>query len=347
MSKVIAQLIDRPEAMVASTIAKLEAKTGYQSHDVRLLAANSQKLRSKIIELGFDPDDTTGEELYHGLLAKYGKDCQVVDRALSITAQNGIADRVNKAIALVGKLGQEANTWALKKSAIKSILSDFPAKKTMRVLRYRSYDSMVKREDAQKLLATANMLESPTWHKNVAAKIAKLTSASYEPKQVKIVTLEIDAAIQPIMADLHTGLVAINSRALAKTTPVLTIALLLHDSIAKLCKNFDKKQFTTINPVLKWWEDAEHLLAWNDGSPVSLNYRDVANAHLNGYGFNERSKEHGVKSFWAKLLESYKESIEEVPSEIANFGEVLEAGAKNTFLSPINEMAYEMEEVES
>lgn len=336
-----------PEAMVASTIAKLEQKTGYQSRDVRLLAENSQKVRSKVIDLGLDPDDTTGEELYHGLLAKYGNDCKVVDKALSVTPQTGVAERVSKAIDLIGKLTKETNVWALKKSALKNILSDVPAKKTMRALHYRSYESMVKREDSLVLFLMANLLESPTWRKNASSRISKLSSSAYEPRAIRIAEIQTEAKQQPVIVDARAGLVAVDAGALDKSTPVLTIALLIHDSVAKLSKNYDKKRITSMNPILSWWEDAEHLLAWNDGFPVSLNLLDVAHAHLNCLGYEDRTKLNGVKTFWSKLLESYKEKIEDVPNEIADFGETVQSSAKKTFMNPMNEMAFEMEEAEA
>lgn len=344
MSRIISQLIDVPEAMVASTIEKLEQKTGYHSHDVRRLAENSQNVRSKMNDLGFDPEDTTGEEIYNGLLAKYQNDCKVIDKALSINSQSTLNERVAKAITLVGKFSTGANTWALKKSTLKKVLGGVPAKRTMRLMHYRSYESMIKREDSQKLFMMANLLESPTWRKNANKAVSKLTSSAYEPREVKIVEIESGSDKKLVIADVRSGLIGVNTGMFSKNTPVLAIALQIHDGVAKISKEFDKKQIMSINPILSWWEDTEHLLAWNDGAPVSLNFRDVAHAHLNCLSYEDRSKLYGAKNFWAKMLESYEDTVEEVPSEIANFGQVIETKAANTFVSPINEMAYELEE---
>lgn len=84
MSKVIAQLLDEPERLVSRAIAQIEAKNGYPNHDVRLIAENIQRIRTKIAELGMDPDDTTGPELYHALIAKFQADSLAMEEALNM-----------------------------------------------------------------------------------------------------------------------------------------------------------------------------------------------------------------------------------------------------------------------
>jgi hypothetical protein len=70
MSKKLAELLDEPEVVVESVIKKLEHISGWESTDVRLLAEINNKVLAKHLELGLDPKDTTGPELYHALLAK-------------------------------------------------------------------------------------------------------------------------------------------------------------------------------------------------------------------------------------------------------------------------------------
>jgi hypothetical protein len=74
MGRVLAGLIDQPEALVELAVKKLEHMSGFQSEDVRLLAQIEQTARAKTTQLGLDPDDTTGPELYYGLIAKLAKD---------------------------------------------------------------------------------------------------------------------------------------------------------------------------------------------------------------------------------------------------------------------------------
>jgi ribosome assembly protein YihI (activator of Der GTPase) len=77
--KRIARILGEDEDRVATLVNALEEKNGFPSHDVRYLAENVQKIHSKITDLGLDPDDTTGEELFHALLVKFEKDSNVFD----------------------------------------------------------------------------------------------------------------------------------------------------------------------------------------------------------------------------------------------------------------------------
>src|SRR5262249_26011319 len=74
MSKALAQLLDQPQTVAESAIAKLEHLSGYQSTDVQLLSEITTKVRAKTKQLGLDPNDTTAEELYHSLQAKLRND---------------------------------------------------------------------------------------------------------------------------------------------------------------------------------------------------------------------------------------------------------------------------------
>lgn len=341
MSRILATFLDKPEAVIAATVDQLEAKTGYLSHDVRLLAENSQKIRTKMVELGLDPDDSSGEEFYHALLARYGSDCAAVDRALSVGTKTDINHRLELAIQLIGHISPSNDVWAIKRPVARKLLAELAPKRTMKQLGYRSLDSMLKHEDAAKLFLVASATESATWQKSAVSKIDKLSSTDRELRPVEIVRLTSGTEVTSSNGPL--GVVGVVPDQLPKNTPVLSIALLLHDQLALTCVNFDKNQFYQVNPALKWWEDAEHLLAWNDGQPISLNFRDVAKCHMDKISYQNRLKTHGGESFWQHLLSRYKQQLEQIPEEIENFGIQAKATARYS-LSPINDPAFELEE---
>ena len=70
MSKAVANLLGKTEKEVAKAILTLEKLCGQPSEDIRLVNASRQKIKNKTSQLGLDPNDTTGPELYHALLAK-------------------------------------------------------------------------------------------------------------------------------------------------------------------------------------------------------------------------------------------------------------------------------------
>ncbi len=83
MSKTLAKLLDQPEVLVEGLIKKLENFSTFNSTDIRLLADSNNKVRSKTVDLGLDPDDTTGPELYHSLLVRFAHDEQKFSKSLA------------------------------------------------------------------------------------------------------------------------------------------------------------------------------------------------------------------------------------------------------------------------
>src|SRR5579862_5664591 len=127
MSKRIADIMDQPEYLVRRLINKLEDKNGSPSHDVRHLAENIQKVRGKLTDLGLDPDDTTGEELYQALLAKFEKDASSFDNYFD-AKDLGFDQKAAKATEILGQIDVLPRQWALKRVVAKNILRAQPPK---------------------------------------------------------------------------------------------------------------------------------------------------------------------------------------------------------------------------
>src|SRR5258708_3475023 len=74
MSNFLAELLGATEPLFSLSVKQLEEASVRPGADVRLLAEIVGKVRLKTKELGLDPDDTTGEELYHALINRIKKD---------------------------------------------------------------------------------------------------------------------------------------------------------------------------------------------------------------------------------------------------------------------------------
>ena len=344
MGKVLATFLGKSEESVAKTIERLEEKAGYPSHDVRFLAEISQRQRIKIKELGLDPDDTTGEELFYVLKSRFAQDCRRVDKSLGVDEAASIAQRVDKAIELSQHMLTESEVWSLKTSVAKKIINDNQPKKVMKLFRYRSVSSMLKRADLAELLMATRYLESPTWHKLFDAKLTHQTSANYELRHVRILNLTDDnwrqlVANKTVISDSTMGTVGVVSGNISTETPVLSIALSLLDEVEAVSSRSGRLPLGSINPTLSWWEGTEHLLAWNNGQPVSLNFKDIADAHIQNLDYRQRSGKHAAKAIWSQLMDRYKEHLADLPEELADLEPVKEI-AKS--LTP-KELAFEYE----
>jgi hypothetical protein len=71
------------------------------------------------------------------------------------------------------------------------LLRAMPPKRLMKLLGYRSLESMLKREDARKLLAFLPAAESATWNQAFAKSLKNLNRSNYEMRPVEFLNLNI------------------------------------------------------------------------------------------------------------------------------------------------------------
>lgn len=335
MSKVWASMLGKSEAEAERLISKLEAKAGYDSVDVRLLAEHKQQLRAKIAALHLDPDDTTSEELYNALLAKFQNDEAALDKALGVSGVSA-SKKLDAALTLSRHVADTAEVWALKAPVLRALLKKNAPKKTMKILGYRSVDSMLKRVDPGEILYVAGKAESASWHKVWDKSLAKLPSSSCELREPKIIIAKSDLAEKEIVvAEKTSGTLLVNADLINENHGSLSITLALLHSLEKISVRGQLKSLARVNPALRWWSDTEHLLSIHEDKVVSLNIKDVAAAQA-----GEASIEHGAGVLWNKLVDAYKEKVDELPEEVAQL-ETEVADGIDKLNAPVRELAVE------
>lgn len=168
-------------------LSRLEAASGHESIDIRLTAEVERAVRLKLKELGLDPDDTTGEELYNALQQQVKRD----DERLSATllrkygSDTSLPGRISQAIM---DLPVPQSCFALKTPVGKRLLQKLPPKQTMKALGYRSFDSMARREPLLALFAAAWLLEAASWRKQMLDSYKKLQASDFEIRRLSVVT---------------------------------------------------------------------------------------------------------------------------------------------------------------
>jgi hypothetical protein len=237
----LARFLDRPERQTRKVIAKLESLSGYPSEDVRLLADVNQDLRDKIKSLGLDPADTTGEELYEALKVKLSGDLNHLSRAWGLGGDNSA-----NIIQLLEHAGSKEEVLAIKASSVKTLMRALPPKKTMKLLGYRSLESMLKREDTRAVLATALANEGTQWVSRLGHKISRLKSSDYELRGIKFLDLAGTAVPGqavgrvPLMATVYLNQVAAGPAAGQVLLALQAEAALLADSFYLSANQFSK-----------------------------------------------------------------------------------------------------------
>jgi hypothetical protein len=189
MSKLIADLLGADQRSFARTTQRLEMMCLQPGVDTKLTAEIIVNSREKSRRLNLDPEDTTKEELYYGLIAKSKNDDKALRLKLGITDSTA-PEKASKIIAKnVEKLLSKDLVICMQPVAVKKILKAVPPKKTMRALKFRSIDSVLKREDPLVLYALASRIEDKSWSTQIMARMKRLQPRDAREHQVQVLSL--------------------------------------------------------------------------------------------------------------------------------------------------------------
>jgi hypothetical protein len=185
MTRVLSELLGHSGPGFHLNLQQLERGAGLPSHDVRLTAEVLQSTQRKLRELGLDPHDTAGHELYAVMGARLRED----ERRFAAALQAGSPDSDDPIAHVARVLEKEfasAETYALKNTVAKRLLKSNLPKKTMKALGYRSADSMLKHESVASLYAAAMLIETDQWLKKQLASYTKLKGSDFESRKLNI-----------------------------------------------------------------------------------------------------------------------------------------------------------------
>jgi len=164
-------------------LIRLEQAAGLPGADIRLMMEIVNGTRGKLNELGLDPHDTTGPELYAALHAKLLRDEIQACAALNIRA-DGTPLAILEAVRVhLEKMEVSTETFVVKQTVLRAMLKKLQPKATMKRLGYRSMDSMIKHESAALLLAAASLTESRDWQARRLEVYKKLTASDFEVRK--------------------------------------------------------------------------------------------------------------------------------------------------------------------
>lgn len=145
-------------------LQQLERAAGAPRADIRLAVQIEQEVRSKIRELGLDPHNTTGHELFRALEERLISDEIKIRIILGINSGDPTVDLLGKVRDLLEEDTTGNNVFVIKPVVLRKILKKLKPKATMKALGYRSMDSMFKHESAAQLLVATQIVESAEWH---------------------------------------------------------------------------------------------------------------------------------------------------------------------------------------
>jgi hypothetical protein len=185
MTRILSELLGARQPAFGMQLQQIEDANGQPSTDVRFTSEIVQRTLAKLKQLGLDPHDTTGPELY-GVLRSRLRD----DEANFLASLGGTAPAVSDPIELVAHglraLPYNQQVFSMKPTAVKKLLKAQPPKKTLKLLGYRSLESMLKHEPVQLIYTAAWLSESEQWVKRLLKSYKKLSAHDFETKPLKI-----------------------------------------------------------------------------------------------------------------------------------------------------------------
>jgi len=215
MTRVLSELLGAPEPNFRLSLQRLEAASGHPNNDIRLTTEINLNLQNKIRQLGLDPHDTTGIELYQALKQRIQDDDHKLKVALlKLSISHADEALVSHIASAINRLPLNEMCFAIKPAVVKRFLKKIPPKQTQKALAYRSLDSMLKHENPAALFAAAKLLEGVTWHRSVLDYYKKLTPADFETRDIVILNPHskrwIDFAADNLNKEEHNNLLSID-----------------------------------------------------------------------------------------------------------------------------------------
>ncbi len=189
MCKLVAELVGADEQVVREMFVRLERQSGEPGVDLRLTSEIYGKLHMKMRTLGLDPNDTTPHELYHSLLSLAALHDKFLARRIGIDDPENATEIAKAIVRLIERMRFSKHSWALKPTAARRLLRQTPPKYLMKLLNYRSLDSMLKRESPMELLAVARHCESQNWQKRFVHTYRKLQPNDFEVRDIEVIYL--------------------------------------------------------------------------------------------------------------------------------------------------------------
>jgi len=186
MTQFLSRALGATEPAFSQSIRELEHAAGGPSTDIRVTTDIIQRTRLKIAELGLDPNDTTGPELYGALQQRLKADELLVRQALALPEGVSPEDIIVAIQKFFARPANRATSFVLKTSVAKKLLKKKIPKNAMKQLGYRSADSMLKHETPANLYAAALIAEPSSWHKAFREQYSKLTPSDFEDAPITI-----------------------------------------------------------------------------------------------------------------------------------------------------------------
>jgi hypothetical protein len=178
MSKQLVQLLKVDERRFRSYIERLERLTQYPSIDIKLGLDIRFSLVQKVKQLGIESTEVDSSTLFNALKLKITENEQALMNKYKMQKSSSYLI-AHKIAILATKISKGDKTLCMTSAGCKRVLLAVPPKRTMRLLKVRSLQSVLKREDPRILYVIAMYVEDNSWRSQIHAKIKRLQTKDF------------------------------------------------------------------------------------------------------------------------------------------------------------------------
>jgi len=186
MTRILSELLGAREPAFQQGLQKLERASGGASEDIRLTTEILHSMQDHLKQLGLDPHDTTGRELYAALLQRVKEDNDIFQTLIGVAAENDSRRVTTIVERFINGLDIPKEVFALRSAVGKRMMRKYPPKRAMKRLGYRSLESMLKHEPTSLIFTAAHLVESLPWHKQIAAAYKRLMPSDFECRDLQV-----------------------------------------------------------------------------------------------------------------------------------------------------------------
>lgn len=189
MANLLQQLAGTEDPRFLYMVRSLETASGNTGQDVRLIADSAARFRKIMIDLGLDPKDTLGREVYGALLARSEQDNQKLIDLFGVRSPED-STAVLEGAAKAGRAADiPKNCWAIKRVVAKKLIKNLPPKELMKCLGYRSIDSLLKHERIEVIYVLMRLTEPETWIRAFNRQYEQVKPNEFESRKLTIFAL--------------------------------------------------------------------------------------------------------------------------------------------------------------
>lgn len=189
---ILRDLLDAEEPIFSLALQQLERASHSQGVDAALVGDIAAKMHLRIRDLGLDPQDTTGRELYHALMNKIEADNQRVTTLIGGKNPDNVAEMVPMMVKAVLEMSIPRDCWVLKRSVAKKMLKEMPPRKLMKHLGYGSVDKMLTQENIDEIYTALRFSEGDEWLAKYNHIFERVTPRDFEQREISIVIMDHD-----------------------------------------------------------------------------------------------------------------------------------------------------------